>query len=411
MRVGRTPKEDTRILTRERALAAFAFLAAVLIAAPPAVTRQQELALGAGRDVGPGVALFHLTDPALIDPPGPLSIWLLRIDPSKADLRPALANDEVLDTETVAATAARHQAMAAVNAGFFFPNGDPNGIFKFNGQLVSETSRRRGAVGLARQDGRLRLLIDRVTAGVTLVVDRRKRASLRVPIAGVDTTRRLGKLMLFTPAYHAHTDTAPGGMEWVVDGIPLRVVSGPHSNGKTPIPRTGFVLSSGGRTAPVGLRALQAGTPVRIDTHYTPETTSPADWQSASDIVGGAGLLARRGTYVDDWSAEDFAKGFADARHPRTMIGSTGDGTIWLVTVDGRQPQLSSGMTLVEVRDLARRLELVDALNLDGGGSTTMWVKGEVVNSPSDIAGPRKVSDALLVFERGVHPTSAPSTP
>jgi exopolysaccharide biosynthesis protein len=55
-------------------------------------------------------------------------------------------------------------------------------------------------------------------------------------------------------------------------------------------------------------------------------------------------------------------------------------------------------MTLVELRSLACRLGLMDALNLDGGGSTTMWVKGEVVNSPSDAAGPRKVSDALLVF-------------
>jgi exopolysaccharide biosynthesis protein len=57
-------------------------------------------------------------------------------------------------------------------------------------------------------------------------------------------------------------------------------------------------------------------------------------------------------------------------------------------------------MTLEELRALAHRLSLVNALNLDGGGSTTMWVKGGVVNSPSDAAGPRKVSDALLVSPR-----------
>ena len=55
-------------------------------------------------------------------------------------------------------------------------------------------------------------------------------------------------------------------------------------------------------------------------------------------------------------------------------------------------------MTLEELRSLAHRLGLVNALNLDGGGSTTMWVQGNVMNRPSDPAGPRKVSDALLVY-------------
>ncbi len=55
-------------------------------------------------------------------------------------------------------------------------------------------------------------------------------------------------------------------------------------------------------------------------------------------------------------------------------------------------------MSLVELRTLARRLGLVNALNLDGGGSTTMWVQGQVLNRPSDPTGPRKVSDALLVY-------------
>jgi exopolysaccharide biosynthesis protein len=73
---------------------------------------------------------------------------------------------------------------------------------------------------------------------------------------------------------------------------------------------------------------------------------------------------------------------------------------VWLVTVDGRQPQLSAGMTLIELRTLAHSLGLSNALNLDGGGSTTMWAGGRVVNSPSDAAGPRKVSDALLIMRR-----------
>ena len=57
-------------------------------------------------------------------------------------------------------------------------------------------------------------------------------------------------------------------------------------------------------------------------------------------------------------------------------------------------------MSLFELRALVQRLGLRNALNLDGGGSTTMWVEGQIVNSPSDAAGPRKVSDALIVTQR-----------
>jgi exopolysaccharide biosynthesis protein len=82
------------------------------------------------------------------------------------------------------------------------------------------------------------------------------------------------------------------------------------------------------------------------------------------------------------------------------MIGTSKGSTIWLVTVDGRNPAISLGMSFTELQHLAKKLNLVNALNLDGGGSTTMVVKGRIVNHPSDAAGPRKVSDALIVTRR-----------
>ena len=305
-----------------------------------------------------------------------------------------------MDTETVPDIARRHGAIAAVNAGFFLPNGDPSGIYKFQGQLISETRRTRGAVGLVEQGTRSRLIFGRVAAAMTMWVRRRARPDVPLRIDGVDTTRLLGKLMLFTPRYHAHTDTAPGGTEWVVSGPPLRVNGTPRTEGKTPIPPGGFVLSYGGPRPPPALASQQNGAAVELETRYLPDEGSATDWARARDIVGGAGLLVREGRLVHDWSREMFNAGFAENRHPRTMIGTHPDGSIWLVTIDGRQPKLSVGMTLVEIRELARRLGLTNALNLDGGGSTTMWAEGKVWNSPSDVTGPRRVSDALLVMPR-----------
>lgn len=354
------------------------------------------------RQVASGVQLYRLNTTTLVSPEEPMSVWLLRLDPAQIELRAALANDEVMGTEVVSSIAERHRALAAINAGFFLANGDPAGVFTMNRQLISDTRRPRGAVGVWRDSSGVKLAFARLRATATLAIGQGKKQD-RIPIDGVDTTRIRGQLMLFTPTYHTDTDAAAGGLEWVIDRRkgqptgPLRVVSGPHNNGRTKIPATGFVLSFGGTTAPPGLARLKKGAVASIQVSYDPLEGEPQTWSFAQDIVGGAGLLIRDGRDVEDWTVEAFNKGFAEGRHPRTMIGTAQDGTIWLVTVDGRQPQLSVGMTLLELRALAHRLGLVNALNLDGGGSTTMWVQGQVVNSPSDATGPRKVSDALLV--------------
>ena len=128
--------------------------------------------------------------------------------------------------------------------------------------------------------------------------------------------------------------------------------------------------------------------------------TKPKDWAQARDAVSGAGLLMLDGREFHEWTAEGLAAGFDTTRHPRTVIGEDKAGAIWLITVDGRQPALSLGMSFTELQTLARRLGLRSALNLDGGGSTTMVVRGNVVNHPSDATGPRMVSDAILVFPR-----------
>lgn len=91
---------------------------------------------------------------------------------------------------------------------------------------------------------------------------------------------------------------------------------------------------------------------------------------------------------------------FTETRHPRTGVGFSRDGsTVYFVTVDGRQ-QSSIGMSLVEFGDLMIELGCYQALNLDGGGSTTMVVEDKIVNSPSDASGERPVANALLVVKK-----------
>ena len=96
--------------------------------------------------------------------------------------------------------------------------------------------------------------------------------------------------------------------------------------------------------------------------------------------------------YTDSDIDPRYFKKFYSKRHPRTALGYTQDGWIYLIAVDGRFPGQAEGMTIDEMQVLCQSLGLYEALNLDGGGSTTLWVKGEgVLNHPYD----NKVFDSL----------------
>ena len=123
------------------------------------------------------------------------------------------------------------------------------------------------------------------------------------------------------------------------------------------------------------------------------------------EAVGGFPVLLVDGLVVPGLDSAG-GRNFGPVRHPRTAVGlAAGGRRVLLVTVDGRQPGYSAGMTLGELADLMRRLGAVDALNLDGGGSTTMAVGAQggvarVLNQPSDSAGERPVANALAMVAR-----------
>lgn len=357
--------------------------------------------LGAATSAAPGVDYFVSHDTTLSEPVGPTAVYLLKLDPTRVAMSSAHARDEVMGLETADVIAARHQAIAAVNAGFFnTSNGDPASVLKIAGELVSDASATRGVVAwtAAAKAGKQLLMFDQLSAKQELRFTVNGRSHV-LAIDGVDTTRARGKLMLYTPMYHADTDTAAGGTEIVASGSPLVVREVRRDAGHTPIPRNGIVLSFGGLELTEELAALTPGTSLSLVTNWKSTNGVPSSFfEQANDIVNGAGLLRRGGTPLTNWAAEALSvTNFTNMRHPRTMIGVDGGGFVWLVAIDGRQPDYAVGMNFTELQALADRLQLRDALNLDGGGSVTMVVAGKIVNKPSDAAGPRAVSDVILV--------------
>jgi hypothetical protein len=118
------------------------------------------------------------------------------------------------------------------------------------------------------------------------------------------------------------------------------------------------------------------------------------------DAVAGVPRLIKNGNIDITWEQEKASKSFVETRHPRTAVAKLKDGKFMMITVDGRQPGVSVGMNLYELSDYLLSLGATDAMNLDGGGSTTMFLDGKVVNTTSDKDGERKVSDVILVSLR-----------
>jgi exopolysaccharide biosynthesis protein len=120
---------------------------------------------------------------------------------------------------------------------------------------------------------------------------------------------------------------------------------------------------------------------------------------AAQEMIGGYPMLLVRGRPVHH-DEIGLRTSFSDRRHPRAAIGTDRRGRVHIVAVDGRQPAHSDGMTLQEFGDFLLAHGITDALNLDGGGSTTLVVGGRIVNRPSDTNGERAVSNALLVIDQ-----------
>lgn len=331
-------------------------------------------------------------DPLL--PGGPQVVFILRIDPHQGTLRLGQAMDEVVGAETTSSMSRRTGALAAINGGYFrttgVARGEPVGLLVLDGKVLSEPVRNRASLAIGQGvPQQLAILFPRLL--LTLHVGKS-----RLPVDGINRPREADELIVYTPDYHRTTLTAPGGSELVVrKGRRPEPLSAGQGRASRVIPPDGMVISAHGKARERLDAIWRTDRPVWLQTDL--QTGSPASLPPSA-LLGAGPQLLRQGTVVLKEQVESYAPSFLTDRAPRTAIGWQADGTILLAVVDGRQPQWSVGMTLAELAELMRDLGCQEALNLDGGGSTTMVVRDRVVNRPSDATGERPVSDAILLF-------------
>ncbi len=318
---------------------------------------------------------------------GPFWMGMMVIEPQAGPrLRPALARDAGMGRGRTSEAARRAGALAAINGGFFSASGDPLGCLVVDGEVLSEPIPGRTCAGIT-DDGDLLFDVLRLDAGAASEAG-------TVAILGVNRERGTDEIIIYRGAYGPSTRTNPWGAEVSVTGETVQQVI--DGQGNAPIPPGGFVLSGHGRSRSALLAAFKPGDRVTLSTRLIPASgAGDPRWEGARHVLGGGPRLLANGIYV---GGEGFRASFADRRHPRSAIGRLADGRIVLVVVGGRQPYHSLGMTLIELAGTLRALGVTDAMNLDGGGSSTLVVRGVVINLPSDELGERPVSDVLLVM-------------
>lgn len=308
----------------------------------------------------------------------------IRIDPNVFEMRTWLPGGSIYDATptngraTVSQIAAQAKATAAINGDFFQfgtdPGGDPEGLMIQDGELLSHpgrTGNRFAAVGWG-PGVPFRLMQPtwegRITGkdGLELKIDQ---WNGRVDENQIGFSTSRAAFVYASVPSTAIRLSVPNGPIKPGDIVSAKVEEVHPLTGRMPIPPGQAFLVGAGEAAK-RLEGLVPGDELTVSAGVRGRL------QGIREAIGGGPVLLRNGNPVVRESD------FATARHPRSAIGATRDGRIWLVLVDGRQP-MSAGITLPELAELMRRWGCVDAINLDGGGSSAMHLMGVTVNRPS----------------------------
>jgi hypothetical protein len=337
----------------------------------------------------PSIAIAHLGEGVLYKrfqkrlASGPVRVSVLEIDPqaSGIEIMPVLAHGKMGGKTSVANMVNQHQAIAGINGSFFKPDvGIPLGILMINQELISGPIYDRVALGITKDN---RLVMDRVHLAGEVVLPNGHRVALH----NVNQPRvNEGHTVLYSARWGYRAPKVPA------DGLQILLRNGRIAAVSTTqpldIPPDGMVISGTRSPALQELASLPLQTPVQVNVYTLP------DWSGMKHAIGGGPWLVRNGRPYVDLTAQHFSTKGLGHREPRSAVGITKDGKMLLVAVDGRQAG-SIGMTLWELSHLMQELGAEQAMNLDGGSSTQMAVRGRIVNQPS--AGQIGVSNSLIV--------------
>ena len=288
----------------------------------------------------------------------------------------ASANTKLKNRATIRTIASRNNSIAAVNGTYFkFQNGVPLGTLMINKKVYTGPLHNRVAMGIGKNEFKMA----QVQFNSTISTGREN-----VKVDNINQPRILSTLvLLYTPDWGQTSPAAPKyGINLTIQGNKVTALS----QAPATIPQDGYVIS--GPKSKLGAFLLDKK--VNLDIKMTPE------WENIDHIISGGPYLVKDGGIYIDVTAQKLKA--ITGKNPRTAIGYTANNEFIMVTVDGRE-HASVGMTLGELARMMKGFGCINAMNLDGGGSTVMYVQGKIVNSPAQRGG-IPISNALTIKER-----------
>ncbi len=313
---------------------------------------------------------------------GGLNVNVVEVDTTRADVkvRPYLASESFDRLKTVEQHAKDSGALVAVNANYFKKDGTPLGTIKVDGEWVAGSLFDRVAMGITN-DGDMQFA--RVNLHGILNTSNPKVPQLWVN--NMNQPRRSGaRLILYTRRWGDHVRLA---YEGTLVAVSNRGEVVDTNNRVLTVPYGGYVLTDRKQSE---LASLKRGDFVDLEWQ-----TNPRNWNQVAHAVSGGPTLIKDGNLWVGLKEERFRPNWTSSRITRrTACGVTKDKKLILATVEGPH-------TLWDLAKFLHQLGCVEAMNLDGGGSTTMVVDGKTVTR-NDTTEQRKVAATITVMEPGV---------
>jgi len=277
-------------------------------------------------------------------------------------------------------------AVAGINGTFFGKIGEPLGVLMMNGELISYSINDRTALIIEKNN---HCFIDNVSLSGESSIE-----GAIVQLTGINNKRQVGEAVVYTPRYGSETDEDGPGIVLSVIGDEVKNIS----RARAWIPKDGYALSLDPNYYITLKSRIKIGS--RIHTTLKLIPLSGIANLEIKDVIGGGPRLLKSGQVYISRNSERFKRDIAKSRAARTAVGINKDGKLVFATVDqcdrSARSQKSVGATLEELAQIMKDLGCVDAMNLDGGSSSTMVLISEVMNVPSGGAE-KPVSNGILI--------------
>jgi exopolysaccharide biosynthesis protein len=295
-------------------------------------------------------------------------------------IKPKTAGYKLNFKSTVRKMAQRENAVVAINAGYFKPQtGMPLGALIIDGKILTGPIYNRVGIGIFEEDGKLSYSMDKV--GIDIKAET-KTTSLKIDNINQPRMSQ-NTVLLYTPDWGTMSPQPPkNGYNLLIKNNTIEKISANPielSQGSYVVSASKDIISNFARN----------NKEVYINTEIT------GNLKGAKHIIAAGPYLVKNSQIFVDTKTQKFEA--IAGKNPRSAIGYTSDNNLIIVTVDGRE-KASAGMTLNELAVLMKNLGCENAMNLDGGSSSAMFVKNKIVNDAINKEG-ALVSNTLVIKE------------